>query len=120
LPGKDQHLKQAEHNEKLADALSKGQYVDWAVTVLFYAALHYVDSILAVSHVNPDTHGERQTEIQRNDTLKKVYNEFRYLQVMSRNARYLVASIDVKDWHEAKKRFDVVRGHLRWRLGLKP
>jgi hypothetical protein len=73
LPSKDEHLKQAQHNEQLADALSKGAYIDWAVTVLFYAALHYVDAVLAVSQVNPDTHGERQTEIQRNDTLKRMY-----------------------------------------------
>lgn len=119
MPSKDDHLKQAQHNEQLADTLSKGTYVDWAVTVLFYAALHYVDSILAVSQVNPDTHGERQTEIERNDTLKVIYKEFRYLQVMSRNARYLVARIDPSDWHEAKKRFDIIRAHIRRRLGFK-
>jgi hypothetical protein len=38
---------------------------------------------------------------------------------MSRNARYLVAKIEPSDWHEAKKRFDIVRGRIRGRLGLK-
>jgi hypothetical protein len=118
LPGKDQHLTQAAHNEKLAETLSRTAYVDWAVTVLFYAALHYVDAILAVSQVNPDNHGERQTEIKRNDTLKRIYPEFRYLQVQSRNARYLVLPPNGINLVEAKKQFDIVRAHVRSRLGL--
>lgn len=39
----DIHLKQGNHNERLAKQLSSGVNRDWACTCAFYAALHYVE-----------------------------------------------------------------------------
>ena len=65
---KDDHLKQAEHNEKLANSLSQGPYLDWAVTVYFYAALHYMTAILTI-HVPAEilrSHDKRDSYIRSN------------------------------------------------------
>ncbi|BAZ87817.1 hypothetical protein [Dolichospermum compactum] len=37
------HIKQAELNEDAADIAAQSECYDWAVTMCFYAALHYVE-----------------------------------------------------------------------------
>lgn len=119
MPTKDQHNQKAERNENFAKRIAeKTGYYDWAVTVLFYAALHYVDAILAVSRIDPHKHEERQDSIQKNDTLRRVYGEYRMLEALSRNARYYAVEIDNGDWHEAEVEFNALRAHLRNRMGL--
>lgn len=45
MPGPDQHRQQAEHNKAFIRDLDLDTtpYLDWAVTVAFYAALHLVE-----------------------------------------------------------------------------
>jgi hypothetical protein len=59
----NQHIRQAEHNEALADYLLGTPYPDWRCTVLFYAALHYVQAYF--SSQDPPQRFGRQTEIKR-------------------------------------------------------
>src|SRR5437762_2448334 len=44
MPGTQDHLDQAQHNEQFFAKIDPSVNGDWAVTVLFYAALHYVDA----------------------------------------------------------------------------
>ncbi len=47
MPSSQQHLEQADSNEKLAQILCDGDgHYDWAVTVAFYSALHYFEAYL--------------------------------------------------------------------------
>jgi uncharacterized protein (UPF0332 family) len=119
LPTKDQHIQKAERNEKFAKRIAENTgYFDWAVTVLFYAGLHYIDAVLAVSRIDPHKHEERQDSIQKNDTLRRVYSEYRMLETLSRNARYYAVEIDANDWHAADVEFNALRAHLRTRMNL--
>lgn len=118
MPLKPEHISQAEHNEKIAETLSKTKFIDWAVTVTFYAALHYVDAVLAASVIHPDTHTERNEAIGGNATLLKVRAEYRTLETLSRNARYLSMKIEPRDLQEAQNCFATLRTHLRSRMGL--
>ena len=119
MPLKPEHISKAEHNEKLAETLSRTAYLDWAVTVIFYAALHYVDAILAASVVHPETHSERNDAIGTNAKLLKIRAEYRILETLSRNARYRSMKIEPADLQEAQNNFSVLRSHLRSRMGLK-
>jgi hypothetical protein len=47
MPTATQHIAQAAHNEALSLAV-EADYADWAVTALFYAALHYVEAYFYV------------------------------------------------------------------------
>ena len=120
MPTADEHIKKAARNENFAEFLAtKTKYIDWAVTMLFYAALHYVDAVLAASSIHPSKHAERKDAIERNDTVKRVYSEYRALETTSVNARYYAMPIDESDWHAVKPQFDTLRSHLRNRLGIK-
>lgn len=120
MPKKDEHVEKAERNEAFAEYLAtKSKYIDWAVTVLFYAAVHYIDAVLAVSQVHPEDHKERKAAIAVNDTLKIVYAEYRKLETLSWNARYFAMPITADDWNKIKPEFNALRGHIRSRLGLR-
>lgn len=118
MPLNPEHIAKAERNEKFADTVSKTAYLDWAVTIIFYAALHYVDAILAVSAIHPDNHTQRDDAIGTNATLLTVRSEYRILETLSQNARYRSMTIEPNDLAEAQKNFGILRAHLRKRMGI--
>lgn len=119
MPLKQEHISKAERNEKFAETVSKTAYLDWAVTILFYAALHYVDAILSVSGIHPDSHTQRDDAIGTNATLLVVRSEYRVLETLSQNARYRAMNIGPTDLTEAQNNFNTLRAHLRGRMALK-
>jgi hypothetical protein len=89
MPSQDEHTRKAVHNKSLFDLLDFNvtQYVDWLITILFYASLHYVDSKLAQLNVHPSTHKEREKYIRKTN-LRHIVGEYRLLEDQSRNVRY--------------------------------
>jgi hypothetical protein len=86
-----QHLMQARQNYKLYQELKQGgEYLDWAVTVLFYAALHLVQAYLvetAPSEADiPADHVARDSAIWRR--LRPIVNQYSFLKTRSTWARY--------------------------------
>ena len=62
------HLKQAEHNHELANELASQEpikYIDWVITILFYATVHYFESYWANSGIHSDDHKDRKINIER-------------------------------------------------------
>ena len=81
-------LEQAQHNRDVAKALSDGDSpisYQWAVTCLFYAAVHYVNAHVGNRPV-PDNHTERDSYVRGN--MQPVYNDYRWLRTKSQDARY--------------------------------
>ncbi|MBM4041274.1 MAG: hypothetical protein FJ290_22455 [Planctomycetes bacterium] len=84
---REQHLAQAKANKAFyEELLDRPEYHDWALTVLFYAALHYVDAFLYPS--DPPDHSTRNKLISRSPTLRSLYRKYRRLQDRSQDARY--------------------------------
>lgn len=94
------HLQQAQHNEELAQQLlSSMEYKDWAITVTFYAAIHYVEAAffqnLEIVHTETRTppnypggyHGYRSDMIL--EYHPEIYTSYHNLSQQSRLARYL-------------------------------
>jgi uncharacterized protein (UPF0332 family) len=61
VPQRHEHLSRAKQTEQLALALNRDLPVciDWAVAMLFYSALHYIDAFLAGKNVHPRNHNQR-------------------------------------------------------------
>lgn len=93
--------------------------MDWAATCLFYAAVHYVNAFL-VKRGKPlprKHHGESsspgRTDIVRDDPeLQAIYPEYRDLEDVSRNARYLLSKISVKEYDKLVKELTAIREHV--------
>jgi len=88
------HLYQAQHNERFLTIfdLTNTPYLDWAVTVIFYAALHYIRALAAKHYfTNISRYGDldrvfhRVTVFQQNPN---IYTDYRQLKDDSRAARY--------------------------------
>jgi len=95
---RQEHLAQAQHNERLANALNYlNGFPDWVITIAFYASVHYVEAMIATK---PERHSERSRpsrksyhEWRADLVLKyypKIWTEYRTLYEESRNARYLM------------------------------
>ena len=86
----DEHLRQAEQNEELAEFLSIAPYPDWRCTALFYAALHYVEAYFAsrTPRLRYSSHGERAEAVRLDDQIGVLYKPFDSLRDSSRYARY--------------------------------
>jgi hypothetical protein len=119
LPTKDEHLDKALSNEKIAEVLSQTAFLDWAVTVYFYAALHYVHIILAINGQHPMSHETTGPLVRRNPVLKKVWPEYESMRIASRNARYYATEITPEHLANVKNDFNTLRSYIRKQIGLK-
>lgn len=94
-----EYLQQAAHNFSLSEFLRKDkeEYLDWAVTCLYYSAIHYVNAYLEKCgktiprrHRGYDPGGNpgRLDAVQHDPALRPIYANYRYLDDESRDARY--------------------------------
>ncbi len=125
MPSFDGHLAQAEKNERFYHSLDirTSKFLDWAVTSLFYSALHYVDAYLAArvppfgSH--PDNHTARGLWIDRVAELSRIEAEYRWLRNYSESARYGLMRFTPQQVSDIYNfRFRAVKQHIRNLLNL--
>ncbi len=107
-----QHLEKALQNENLAEALSHS-FADWAVTLFFYSALHYVHAMLAVAGFHPESHEATGPHVRKHPGLKKIWAEYRSLHIASRNARYYVTKITPEHLTDVRNDFNTLRTYIR-------
>jgi hypothetical protein len=89
-----EHIAQARHNEAFLGTLDlrSSPYLDWAITVIFYAALHYLRAIFARNLItNIARYGDMDKAFERLAVMKRnpgIYDDYRQLKDDSREARY--------------------------------
>jgi hypothetical protein len=108
LGTRDEHWQKGKRNEELAARLAGINENEWAVTIRFYAAVHYAHAVLCgmgVPHIG--THDRRSTLIQ--EKLPGCYNEYAELSERSRDARYGLTPFESSDADEADSYLDRVR-----------
>lgn len=104
MPNEKEHLDKAHHNEDFFNHIdiNNTMYLDWAVTGLYYAALHYIDAYLAaVGVLSIPNHRQRHEEYSLAID-KEVYRDYRTLENKSIIARYYeIKSFEVtaNDFH---------------------
>jgi hypothetical protein len=112
VPTKDEHKAKAAHNESFVASLSD-PYWDWAVTGVFYTAVHYVMAYLATRSIHPVLHQVRNSHIHRDPILQPMYVDYRELQDNSEDARYMervpVTAFKKSDVEALKKRLQIVK-----------
>ncbi|MGH9343341.1 MAG: hypothetical protein ACRD19_06230 [Terriglobia bacterium] len=105
------HLNWAKNNENLADTFDPADSfnVDWAITILFYAAVHYIDAYLAARGRRAQAHDQREREIADDPILAQVWENYRQLKRMSRDARYEMAEYRKNDLEKARLCLEAVK-----------
>lgn len=90
MPARDDHIEQARHNARFYATINKSAFKDWAVTVLFYTGLHYIDAFLAQKrNIHPSQHKARDNAVAMVAELKPIYGNYSALKNASFNARYI-------------------------------
>jgi hypothetical protein len=94
---KSSHIAKAKHNEEFMnliqkfDSLTNPYFPDWIVTVIFYMALHHIDSKLATvappPFDHPGDHGCRNTAVSL--YLRKISKYYFFLKGKSEFGRYI-------------------------------
>lgn len=104
MPSESKHLEQYKKNKELAfsDVMCNQINNDWKVTILFYAALHKLDSHYA-SLYHPKSHKERKNFLYSTKKYNDVIDEYEYLEELSRNARYSCIKVKKKEIEEAEE-----------------
>lgn len=115
MPSKNDHKAKAEHDKEFVDSLdlSTTPYLDWAITGLFYAALHYVEAYFATMKRHSPDHRTRDSAIQRDSRIKTIYDDYNELKNYSINARYyMVRFAEPEVRKNLVPRLDNIRGRI--------
>jgi len=115
LPDKQWHLQKKDSNllAKAQLAISAGQFWDWEITILFYAALHYVDSFFSelTPPEHPKKHGKRRKLVGNH--LNPIAEDYRLLNALSENARYESFTPRQSDIDEAWKYYQNIQTFMQ-------
>ena len=89
MPDLNNHLNFANRNDQFSqDLVSEQRHLDWAVTVMFYAAVHYVETYFAMNNLHDTSHIGREGTIHRDRKLRRIYAAYRELKDDSVKTRY--------------------------------
>lgn len=115
MPSTDEHLKQAKHNEGFVGIfdLETSPYLDWALTSIFYSAIHYVEAALAINGKHPSSHSQRNTFIEVYIKNTNVYDHHRDLMEDSRDARYKCITVSEKAINESNLKLENIKTNLK-------
>lgn len=111
-----EHESKARHNEKLLDShkLSEGEFVDWAVTALFYSALHWMRALAAQEGYQIKRYqklkgrlGESEEEVFQVAGVftAQCYQWYRHLKDESQYARSEMRPFSISDFNDLQRNF---------------
>jgi hypothetical protein len=111
VPNKDEHLKKAQLDETFVGSLdiSKPGHLDWAITALFYAGLHYVEAYFATRKVHSPDHRTRDSSIRRDVSIRQIYKDYNELKNFSINARYYMYPFGAADLASLQPRLEKIK-----------
>lgn len=104
MPTAKQHYHKATYNEKFFEDI-KNNYPDWAITGIFYAAVHLMEAFLAAKGIYVEDHKERAKFIGVLKELKPLFQHYRALYDYSVNARYKLYPFTVDGINDSYKHF---------------
>lgn len=93
----NEHIKKYEENRKLLDNelnINICNCYNWIVTIAFYAAMHLVESSLAVNNIHNKTHISRNNMIDRMSEFREIRAQYKFLHDRSVIARYEAANMN--------------------------
>lgn len=108
-----EHRARALHNEEFLDAhkLAEGKFAGWAITVLFYSAVHWLRALAAQEglqikrYSGPDSEKLALQQLPLFRQSPQPFNWYRLLKDASQDARYEMTQYSSADFRDLKQRF---------------
>lgn len=86
------------HNRRFLETIPS-DYPDWLVTVLFYAAVHTVESLFARDRKpSSDSHHDRRSLLRSENRYQKIWKNYRALDEASQICRYHACQRTDSNW----------------------
>ena len=119
MPSQRAHAFQVLHNREFLATfdLDNSPFLDWAVTVVFYTAIHLVEQFLARKGQDLLSHETRERFISQSADLKPIWSVYRELKYQSERARYLVARLQPDEVRNLEGKLRQVETHIQELLG---
>lgn len=114
MPSRDEHLSKARKNKEFVESinLDNPTRVGWALTVLFYSALHYIEAYNAKYSCHCKNHQDLNDNIERNPMLTDISDDYLDLANFSWNARYKAVNYTKKEFEEALQYHAAIEKHI--------
>ena len=114
MPSESDHISKAQHNRKFADACPPKFHTSagWALTALFYSALHYVEAYNGRYNKHCSNHNDVKDSIVRNPELEAIFDDYTELLDYSWNARYQAKKYGEAEIREAQICQESVANHV--------
>ena len=119
MPGKpptpSDHVRKADENKKFGFGMNAAHPTSagWALTALFYSALHYAEAYFLKISVQTDSHADLFDAIKFDPNLRKIYREYRHLFDYGYDARYRLIVYGKADIEKARPSIDAVERHIK-------
>ena len=97
MPSLDEHLQAGGANEHLSQRLAEMGEFGWAITCLFYSALHMIEAQLLRLGIVSANHRQRDLYIRRDPDLSSILRPYALLKRESENARYECITYSARD-----------------------
>lgn len=112
MPAKDEHLAKAESNARfLSSIVSQRLAPDWAITVLFYRAMHLMEAWFARRDIHHMGHIQRNQAVF--EELREISGAYGKLYDLSRLARYGTDGLVTwADYEDSATAFQQIESHL--------
>jgi len=115
-----EHKSKATHNWEFLEIhrLSEGEFVDWAVTVLFYCAVHWLRALLAQEGYQVKNYRDEDDAIRGTGIFTlQALQWYRHLKDSSRQARYAPIGISTTLYRELRENcFDPFKAFVASKL----
>lgn len=127
MPNAQFHISKAERNEEFYQSceLDSSKFNEWAIVLLFYISMHYVDAVLSQDTTlsqelrDPENHFTRNRAISQCPGLSPIASMYLNLYHRSKDARYRIIHFPNGYLSRLKTiSFEPVQGYLRKYLGL--
>ena len=120
MASKDDHFRKGRNNRTFAESLALRDQteVGWALTALFYSALHFIEAYSARYGKNFYSHQERNEEVQTNPVHTAIADEYMDLNSFGWNARYTMQVYERSHYEEAHRYLEAIEAHVAKLLSL--
>jgi len=119
MPGKppapSDHVRKADENKSFGYGMiaTHPTSAGWALTAMFYSALHYAEAYFLKTSKHVDNHGERSDAIKFDRNLSGIYGQYMHLFDCGFNARYRLKIYGKSDVEKAKPSLEAVEKHIK-------
>ena len=122
MPDRTEHLSKYRHNKEFlkCPVFEETKYLDWAVVVVFYSALHLIEAFFAGNGLHFQKHKERAQWVSSDSRLKNtdIPKYYHFLYNQSIRARYEYVQMNGSDLQAAIDALTIIEGILNPQLGL--